>query len=183
MMLAWAVAGALLVAALVYSARVMKKGITTLDETRARNLERIHDGERQLLEDRKNMPLDEHVHILWAAVADLLHLAGNPEGLLPERKGRQVILHTPQGCWHMAPNMRQTTLHSSHRTVQGRSRWLLQGFGKEEHFDDVAGLMRALHLHLQGERLSVYPKHLARRLQQGPEAPSPAGKQDSGPQA
>ncbi|MDO5484442.1 MAG: translation initiation factor IF-2, partial [Desulfovibrionaceae bacterium] len=168
MILAWAAAGALLLVGFIYSARVMKRGITTLDEARAHHWERIQEGERQLQEDRKNIPLNEHVHILRVGVEDLLHLAGDPPGFYLEDQERAVVLHTPNGPWRMELFMREALLRGSGKTIHGQSRWLLSGFGHEEHYEDIAGLMHSLHDHLRGDNgpppsLECLARHLSRK--------------------
>lgn len=165
MILAWAAAGVLFLVGFVYSIRIMRRGMTTLDDSRSLYLERIREGERRLLEDKKNMPLDEHMRILHAGVRDLLALAGDPSGHHVECQGRVVLLHTPKGPWRVELFMREALLRGSGKTVFGQSRWRLSGFDREEHFQDLAGLMRALHEALRDEgSLPPQPSHLARRI-------------------
>ena len=42
MILEWAAAGAVILAGLIFCVRIMRRGITTLDEDRVQYLERIH---------------------------------------------------------------------------------------------------------------------------------------------
>lgn len=167
MILEWAAAGAVILAGLIFCVRIMRRGITTLDEDRAQYLERIHAEERQLDEDRKNISLDEHLHVLHAAVADLLRLAGNPPGHALTGHGSTLVLRTPEGEWRIELIMRERTLRRTHKVLHGRSRWLLSGFGRNEHFEDLAGLMCNLNAYLHGDKLvPPEPAHLARRLSQ-----------------
>ena len=106
MILEWAAAGAVILAGLIFCVRIMRRGITTLDEDRVQYLERIHAEERQLDEDRKNISLDEHLHVLHAAVADLLRLAGNPPGHALTGHGSTLVLRTPEGEWRIELIMR-----------------------------------------------------------------------------
>ncbi|MBQ3060500.1 MAG: translation initiation factor IF-2 [Desulfovibrio sp.] len=169
MIFVWAVAGVLLLAGFMYSVRIMRKGITTLDDDRAQYLERIREGERQLAEDRKNISMAEHLHILHAGVRDLLRLAGDPPDFSLAEDARGVVLHTPDGDWRLELHMREALLRGSRKSVHGQSRWLLRGFGREEHFEDLAGLMHALHQYLHGkDSLPPRPEHLERRLVRRP---------------
>ena len=75
MILEWAAAGAVILARAHKAERHHHPGRGPGPVSGA-----IHAEERQLDEDRKNISLDEHLHVLHAAVADLLRLAGNPPG-------------------------------------------------------------------------------------------------------
>lgn len=165
MILEWAAAGAVFLAGLVFCLRIMRRGITTLEQDRDQYLERIRAGERQLHEDRKNISLDEQCRLLRAAVEDLLRLAGNPPGHELSGEGPSLLLRTPTGEWRVELNMSERSLRSTRRILHGRSRWLLSGRGREESFDDLADLMRSLNAHLRGEDMTPpEPAHLARRL-------------------
>ncbi len=165
MILEWAAAGAVILAGLIFCLRIMRRGITTLDQDRDQYLERIRAGERQLDEDRKNISLDEQCHVLRAAVEDLLRLAGDPPGHELSGNGTSLVLRTPAGEWRMELSMRERTLRGTRKVLHGRSRWLLSGCGRDETFDDLAGLMRSLHAPLRGDDMvTPEPAHLARRL-------------------
>lgn len=165
MILEWAAAGAVILAGLIFCLRIMRRGITTLDQDRDQYLERIRAGERQLDEDRKNISLDEQCRVLRAAVEDLLRLAGDPPGHELSGKGTRLVLRTPAGEWRLELSMRERSLRGTRKVLHGRSRWLLSGFGRDETFDDLAGLMRSLNAHLRGdEMVTPEPAHLARRL-------------------
>ena len=103
--------------------------------------------------------------MLRAAVEDLLRLAGDPPGHELSGKGTRLVLRTPAGEWRLELSMRERSLRGTRKVLHGRSRWLLSGFGRDETFDDLAGLMRSLYAHLRGdEMVTPEPAHLARRL-------------------
>ncbi|WP_022656558.1 hypothetical protein [uncultured Desulfovibrio sp.] len=165
MILEWAAAGAVILAGMIFCLRIMRRGITTLDQDRNQYLERIRAGERQLDEDRKNISLDEQCRVLRAAVEDLLRLAGDPPGHELSGKGARLVLRTPAGEWRLELSMRERSLRGARKVLHGRGRWLLSGFGRDETFDDLAGLMCSLNAHLRGDDMATpEPAHLARRL-------------------
>ncbi len=165
MILEWAAAGAIILAGLVFCLRIMRRGITTLEQDRNKYDERIRAGERQLHEDRKNISLDEQCHVLRAAVEDLLRLAGNPPGHELSGNGTSLVLRTPTAEWRLELNMRERSLRTTRKVLHGRSRWLLSGGGHEECFDDLAALMRSLNARLRGDDMAPPGlEHLARRF-------------------
>ncbi|MGE9985265.1 translation initiation factor IF-2 [Desulfovibrio sp. SGI.169] len=165
MLLEWAVAGAVILAGLIFCLRIMRRGITTLEQDRDQYLERIRAGELQLREDRKNISLEEQCRVLRAAVEDLLRLAGNPPGHELSGDGPRLLLRTPTGEWRLELNMRERSLRTTRKVPHGRSRWLLSGGGHEESFDDLADLMRSLNARLRGDETTPTGlEHLARRL-------------------
>lgn len=146
----WAFLGAALLGIVLFCARVMRRGLTSLDADRARFLERLHATERRVREDRKNISAAEHVSIMKAAVDDLLRLAGNPEGYHATAAGRIIRLDTPRGPWLIELVMRERSLRTSGRILRGRSRWLLSGFDREEQHAEQITLMASLNAHLLG---------------------------------
>lgn len=171
MLIEWAAIAAILFGAMIFCARIMRKGITTLDEDRQLYLERIHEEEHKIAEDRKNISSMEHLQIMRAAVEDLLRLEGNPEGYSIKARGRVITLETPKGPWTIELVMRERSLKSCGRTLHGKSRWRLEGGDRSEDHDSPASLMRSLRANLLAgeERPAPEPPHLAARL-----APLPA---------
>lgn len=149
----WAGFGALLLGLILFCARLMRRGISSLDDHRAHYLENIQQGERELAEVNKRMGADEHMRIIHSAVKDLLRLDGNPAGFTLEAGERNITLQTPSGPWEIELLMRERQLKGSRKVLHGRGRWRLSGFGRAEEHADIAGLMRSLntHLHPEGE--------------------------------
>ncbi|WP_308620186.1 translation initiation factor IF-2 [uncultured Desulfovibrio sp.] len=161
----WVAAGAVMFAALIFCFRLMRHGLRTLDDDRRKFLARIRTGERQLEEERKQVPAAEHMALMRAGVEDLLRLADSPPGYCIEATPGALLLHTPTGTWRMELSMRERSLHTAHRVLHGRSRWFLSGFGHQERHDDLGSLMGSLHAHLRADtEVSDEPAHLARRL-------------------
>lgn len=171
-LLDWALLGALMLIALAMSARIMRRGVSTLDENRQHWLENMAAGDRKLEEDRKNMSASEHMLVMKAAMEDLLRLDGFPESFGVRYSGKKVELDTPQGTWTVELIMRERGLRSSGRVLHGKSRWRLTGPGAEEEYADIASLMRRLDeaLHQKSVRADV-PAHLARRMSHLPQEP------------
>lgn len=167
--LQWVFLGALLLGLILFCARIMRKGIRTLDDDRKRWLERMHTEELRIEEDRKNIAAADHLVMMRAAVDDLLRLEGRTQGYETRSEGRRIELATPNGPWLVELLMREKNLRSAHRVLHGRSRWLLSGFGVHEQHADPASLMRSLACHLRGEDNPLFePEHLARRLARAP---------------
>lgn len=176
----WIIAGAIMLAALVFCFRIMRRGMSTLDDDRRKFLARIRDGEHKLEEEQKQVAAAEHLALMRAAVEDLLRLADSPPGYRMETAGRTILLHTPKGTWRLELAMREIGLKSRQKVLHGRPRWLLSGPGHEEQHADAAAVMRSLHAHLRAEGdLAPEPPHLARRLEAG--HASPAARVDEAP--
>lgn len=164
----WVVAGAVMLAALVICFRIMRRGMSTLDDDRRKFLARIHDDTHKLEEEQKQVAADEHLALMRAAVEDLLRLADSPAGYRMETAGRTILLHTPKGAWRLELAMRERSLKTRKLVLHGRPRWLLSGPGHEEEHTDAASVMRSLNDHLRTEaELAPEPPHLARRLNTG----------------
>lgn len=171
----WVIAGAIVLVGLVFCFRIMRRGISTLDDDRRKFLARIREGENKLGEEQKQVAAAEHLALMRAAVEDLLRLADSPPGYRMEKAGRTILLHTPKETWRLELAMREISLKSRQKVLHGRPRWLLSGPGHEEQHTDAAAVMRSLHAHLRTEgELAPEPPHLARRLAPGPQGSRPA---------
>lgn len=163
--LEWAALGAISLGVLIFCARIMRRGLTTLDDDRRHCMERIRLEERQLAEDRKNISAMEHMLVMRSALDDLLRLDGYPEGYSINSGDKYHELATPEGIWRIELAMREKNLRSTRRVIHGTGRWMLSGCGHYEQHPDPASLMRSLneHLHQVAPPVSE-PEHLARRL-------------------
>ena len=165
-MLGWVIGGAIMLGALVFCFRIMRRGISTLDDDRRKFLTKIQDGEHKLKEEQKQVPALEHLALMRAAVEDLLRLEDAPSSYRVESAGRTILLHTPKGTWRLELAMREASLKTRKRVLHGRPRWFLSGMGQQEEHADVASLMASLHAHLRAEDgLQPEPPHLARRVE------------------
>lgn len=166
MVLEWALIAAVLFGAMIFCARVMRNGLTTLDDDRKHCLERIHAEESKIEEDRKHISSFEHLRIMRAAVEDLLRLEGNPPDHVISMRGHGLALQTPKGTWSIELVMRERALKSTGRILHGKSRWRLEGADLSEDHPDPASLMRSLASHLRSEesRPAPEPPHIAARL-------------------
>ena len=161
----WVIVGAVVLAGLVFCFRIMRRGMSTLDDDRRKFLARIRDGENKLGEEQKQVAAAEHLSLMRAAVEELLRWADSPAGDSMETAGRTILLHTPKGTWRRTLAMREISLKSRQKVLHGRPRWLLSGPAHEEQHTDAAAVMRSLHAHLRTEgELEPEPPHLARRL-------------------
>lgn len=155
----WAAAGAVFLAIVVFCARLMRRGLTTLEDERAECLERIRQMEEKIKEDQKNMASSEHLRIARAGLEDLLRLAGNPAGMwleteargLGEAQGEALVLHLPECELRISLSMRERELKGVRKVVHGRGSWHLSGLDINEEYTDLVPLMRAV-----SARLALY---------------------------
>ena len=153
----WGAAGVVLLIVVVFCVRLMKRGLTTLEDERALCDERIRTVEEQIRQDQKNMASSEHLHIALAGLRDMLRLAEYPSGfwleVLERDRGaaneKALVLHTPDGDWHVSLSLRERQLRAVRKVAHGQSRWHLYGSGVHEEYADLPRLMCALHNHLR----------------------------------
>lgn len=163
-MLEWAGLGAIMFALVIFCARIMRRGLTTLDDDRKQNRERIADGMRKLEEDKKNISSSEQLYLAEAALRDLVRLDKKTGKWRIQAKGNQIDLYTPDGCWQVELLMRESALRSRHKILHGQSHWVLRGSEINENHREIASLMASLAHHIHGTREEGLPPHLARRL-------------------
>ena len=148
----WAAAGAVFVAIVVMCVRLMKRGLTTLEDERAQCLEKIRQMEEKIKEDQKNMASSEHLRIARAGLEDLLRLAGNPADAwlesvargLGEARGEALVLHLPEGELRISLSMRERELKGVRKVAHGRGSWHLSWMGEHKEYTDLVPLMRAV---------------------------------------
>lgn len=167
----WAALGAIAFFALIYSARIMRRGISTLDDDRAQYLAHIAEGERQLAEDRKHISAQEQLYQMRAALFDFLRLENLPDSRI-EDKGHIISIVTPKQTFDIELIMRERLLASTKRMLHGRSRWILRSAGLYETHSEMSGLMASLNAHWHGAP-SQEPEQdfIARRLAAARRAP------------
>ena len=108
-------AGAFIVlVGLIFSFRIMRRGIGSLERSTERMRERIEGEERKIAEDMRNMSSEEHMDVTTAAVRDLLRLTPGREACPVEVEGRRLVLHLPEGGDEdvMFPGVAQVALQS-----------------------------------------------------------------------
>lgn len=167
----WALAGAVILAGLVFSFRLMRRGISSLDADRHEYMDRIRSGHRRLEEDAKNISSREHLAVLEAGLRDLIRLEGLEAGCrLQELAGGFSLAWGGQSL-EVRISMRERRLSGSGRTLHGPCRWILLARGEERGVDDLAELMRLIRLQLaESEPVAREPAHFARRFAGGAQA-------------
>lgn len=163
-MLEWAGLGAIMFALVIFCARIMRRGLTTLDDDRKQNKERIAEGMRRLDEDRKNISASEQLYLAEAAMHDLIRLERRVQECRIEADGNIIELRTPDSSWQVELLMHESALRSRHKILHGQSRWLLRGEEINESHREISSLMASIAGHLHGKREEGLPPHLARRL-------------------
>lgn len=144
-------AGAFIVlVGLIFSFRIMRRGIGSLERSSERMRERIAGEERKIAEDMRNMSSEEHMDVTTAAVRDLLRLTPGREACPVEVEGRRLVLHLPEGELSLALAMQETSLRSLHKRIQGHAVWQVRGCRRDADFHDVASAMQHLDHILRG---------------------------------
>lgn len=161
----WALLGALMLGLLIFCARIMRRGLTTLDDDRKKTRERIEEARRRVAEDKKNISAGEQIYLAQAAIADLIRLDCRESECSLKTGDHLIDLATPDGAWQIELLMRERSLRSRHKVLHGQSRWLLHGPGINEEHRELATLMASLARQLRGvPEIEPIPAHLARRL-------------------
>ena len=157
--LEWGGLGALFLGLTFFCAKIMRNGLTTLDEHRAQYLSSIHEKEKIIHEEKKTIAADEQMLLMKYAAEDLIRLAGAPQGYKISVEKRRIVLSTPSGEWHIDLMMAEKNLRSANRRLHGRSKWILSGNGEVEEYNDAGEVMRSLncHLHPDEESLKLPP--------------------------
>lgn len=165
-MLEWAGIGAIAFALFVFSARVMRRGLPTLDDDRQRHLAHIGEEKRKISEDVRNISAAEQMHVANAAIADLLRLEGLGQMAELSAEGHVIELRLPDRAFKVRLLMKEANLRSAHRALHGASRWRLEAGGACEEHRDLAALMSGLAAHLRGDgdNVDTPPPHIARRV-------------------
>lgn len=163
-LLEWAALGAIAFFVLLYCARIMKRGLTTLDDDRNQYLAHMEAGQRQLAEDRKHISAQEQLYQMHAALADFLRLEDLTDGSIEDR-GHVISIASPRKSFEVELVMRERLLASTKRMLHGRSRWILRGEGLYEIHSEMSALMASLNTHWHGEPgQEPEPDFVARRL-------------------
>ncbi len=175
----WCVLGILMLAAMLFSARIMRRGLTTLEEDRSQYAARLAAEERQLDEDRKHISAEEHLYTTRAALEDFLRLE-NCSGQV-ELRGNVLEITGNGKTWQIELVMRERLLASTQKVLHGRSRWLLRGPNINESHTDIASLMSSLNAYWHAITPdNPEPAHLARRVAASRRT-SPGGKREIAP--
>lgn len=144
----WGGLGALVLGLIVFCAKLMRNGLTTLDDHRSHYLDNIRQEKKRIADDVKNMSAAEHMQVVHAAVRDLLRLDDNPQGFSVNCQGRRIFLQTPNENWQIELLMVERRLKGSKKVLHGRGRWRLSGSTYSEDFSDLTALMRTLNFKL-----------------------------------
>lgn len=164
-LLEWGVLGAILLGVMIYSARIMKRGLTTLDEERQQFLRHLAEGERKIAEDSKNISAYEQMYLMRVALEDFLLLEGEDPANALKISGNTLTIWGQRGEWQIELVMLERMLASTHRILHGQSRWILRYGVMEQEYADIAQLMAHLNAQWHGhEPEQMVPEHITRRL-------------------
>lgn len=162
-LLEWVGIGVIMLVAGVISVRIMRRGLPTYAEDRKKYMEHMAVAERQIQEDRKQIPAREQLRFMRAALEDFLRLE-SIDGEVTEL-GNVLTLQAGDTRWTLELLMRERMLASSNKVIHGQGRWLLCGPHCQEEYVDCARLMASLnaHWHHQAPEMDE-PEFVSRRL-------------------
>lgn len=172
-MLEWIAIGAITLTALFFCARIMRKGISSLDEDRERLKERLAEEEKKLARGEKDVSAQERLYVTKAAILDFLRLEAEKTGDSHEPeldiKGDTLEFMTPQGPFSARLVMRERLLATTRKVIHGRAKWILKGGAGDNAFEeehgDIGSLMASVNSHWHGRKPEARePEFLARRL-------------------
>lgn len=162
----WAALGALMFVVLLCSARIMRRGLCTLDEDRKQYLAHMADGKKQLAEDWKSISAGEHMYMLRAALEDFLRLENCQESSAVDMRGHVIEIKTPDKVWRVELLMRERLLASTKKVLHGRGRWILSAPGVYEAHSELRELMASLNAHWHGCKPGAQePDFVAKRVE------------------
>lgn len=166
----WSILGALLLAVIIFCAKLMRRGIVTLDDRRSDYLGRIHEAELKIAEDRKNISSEEHLVFMLSALEDLIRLEGRPDGWSAGRNGKSLWLETPEKRWDIKLAMAERRLASIGRVIHGKGKWLLESDHQAAQYSDCALLMADLNrqVHHQEDEVENLPPNRPVRQKKWP---------------
>lgn len=131
-------------AALILIRRIWKGGLGTFEQSTRKMQQRISDTDAEIRDHNLAMPPGEQLHIVEAALWELLELEGKPAGFGVRRTEKSLCLTTPSGDMEIMYTVRQSTLRSAGRVMRGAAHWQVSHCGQTQVFSDLAPLMRFL---------------------------------------
>lgn len=167
--LAWIVAGVVIIVGVVFCMRIMRRGISTLEQNRVKYLEHMQEEQRHIDEDKKNISANENFKLLHAAILDLVRLTDRPDDYEVIVGNNVINLNTPSSTWVIELFMRERHLKTKHKVLHGRCQWYLKGPNVDLHFENLIHLMHCLDSHLRGnDNIPKIPDQFSRRLHGSP---------------
>ncbi|MDE7063963.1 MAG: hypothetical protein K2O70_00605, partial [Desulfovibrionaceae bacterium] len=150
--------GGLGVVTLLVLVRIFRSGLGTYTEARRNFQDRIRKTEEETREYNLAMPLQEQMAFMFAAVRELLDLAGNPAGFRVEQTGTELRLETPGGEITVRYAVQSRRLHSRNKVLHGASRWELLGPGEEKRhvFLELDAVVRHLQCLVAQSLIQIY---------------------------
>ena len=155
-LLEWAMAGAVVIWGVVISLRIVRKGISSLDDDRGELLERIKGEEKRIREDKKNISAREQMDLTQAAIRDLLSLDGHDHANSLAVEKDRILLHVSGKIFSIELIMNECRLKSVRRVLHGRCKWRINWGKTNALFDDIGELMKFLHQQLQGHEEQIF---------------------------
>lgn len=141
--------GATLVAAIIFSVRLRRRGTRSLEADFARGRARIRHAEDAMQEEQNKMTAAEHLQIARAGLEDLLRLSASATDVSLEvgEGATAFAIVLPGEILRVGLSMRECLLRGG-TMVRRRAVWHLQTKNLQEEYEDLALLMHAVSLRL-----------------------------------
>ena len=116
------------IAGAAVAVRMMRKGLSTLDDARTSLHQRIRQTTADIVEKNKSTPVAEQLTLCAAAIRELVELDGDTatrSGMSVTCEGGCVRVRTPGHCLHVRYAVRTAQLKGVERELHGEGQWLL----------------------------------------------------------
>lgn len=149
MVLLLSVAGFVMLIAIIWCVRTMRRGFTSLDASKAILRSRLQEGELRLAKEQQEITTPEQIALLEAGVRDLLRL-DDVDGSCT-REDNDIHVTTQSDSWTLSYHTIEQTLHTR-KTLHGATHWVLYTHRNNttEDFPSIDLLMRAFQDALRG---------------------------------
>lgn len=116
------------IAGAAVAVRMMRKGLSTLDDARTSLHQRIRQTTADIVEKNKSTPVAEQLALCAAAIRELVELDGDAAtrgGTSVACEGGCVRVRAPGHCLHIRYAVRAAQLKGVERELHGEGQWLL----------------------------------------------------------
>ncbi|MBQ9537590.1 MAG: hypothetical protein IJU79_07400 [Desulfovibrionaceae bacterium] len=144
------IAGFVMLIAIIWCIRTMKRGFTPLSKNQELWRAKFQEDEQRLAKEQQEISESEQLHFLEAAIKDLINL-DKIDNLTCERDKNNIIVHSNTDEWILSYHAVEQKLHTVKKVLHGKSHWILKTKDKSYDFSTIDALMRAFGACLKGE--------------------------------
>ena len=149
MFLLLGLAGFVMLLAIIWLFRNMKRKSTTLDQRIANWHQNFRMQELEIAKEQQQISNHEQLHFLEVAIEDLLRLEGKDAPCTKTDEG--ICIQLDSKSIYCSYHAHTEEIKSLHKTFHGQSHWILKDGEAVFDFKNIEELMRALTHALRGE--------------------------------